>query len=106
MGDEQRCHPQPPLDIADFRTQILADLGVERAERFVQQQQLRLNGKRAGQGDPLLLSAGQRLRIDITLVFQINHCQQFAAPQAPRRRRRPLHTHSVFHILADGQVGE
>ncbi|MPN44030.1 hypothetical protein SDC9_191591 [bioreactor metagenome] len=39
--------------------QFLAHLGVQGAERLVQQQHLRLHGQRTGQSHPLTLAAGQ-----------------------------------------------
>jgi len=38
--------------------QVLSDFGIQSAERFVEEQELRLDGERARQCDPLSLSAG------------------------------------------------
>ena len=43
---------------ADLVAQLLADLGVERRERLVEQQHPRRDGERPGEGDALLLTAG------------------------------------------------
>ena len=39
--------------------QVLADLGVQRAERLIEQEHPRLDGERAGERDALLLPAGE-----------------------------------------------
>ena len=62
-----------PAEVAQVPAQLGADVqpgaGVERGERLVEQQQPRVGGQGAGQGDPLRLPAGQ-------------------APRAVRRRGR------------------
>ena len=55
---EDRGDAERALQRLQLVAQRHADLGVERRERLVEQQQLRLGGERAGQGDALLLAAG------------------------------------------------
>ena len=59
MGDVQRGDAQPPLQLAQLHAHALAQLGVEIAQRLVQQQHLRLAHQRPRQGETLLLSAGK-----------------------------------------------
>jgi hypothetical protein len=59
---QQRGRAAGALQRADFVAQLLADAGVERRERFVEQQDFRLEGKRARQRDALLLSAREQGR--------------------------------------------
>ena len=47
----------------DLELHLLAQLLVERAERFVHQHDLRLEHQRARQGDALLLAAGELRRL-------------------------------------------
>ena len=56
VGDEDRGQAKLVVDLAQGVAQFVADLGVERAERFVQQQDARLAGKGAGQRDALSLA--------------------------------------------------
>ncbi len=51
------------LQRADLLAQRHADLGVERRERLVEQQHLRLDGERAGERHALLLAAGELVGI-------------------------------------------
>ena len=45
--------------------QVGAHLGVERTERLVEQQHLRVDGERAGERHPLALAAGQLRRVAV-----------------------------------------
>ena len=57
--------PSFALDRADLLAQRHADLGVERRERLVEQQHLRLRRERAGQRHALLLAAGELVGIAV-----------------------------------------
>ena len=67
VGDEQRRGADRDLDAADLLAQLPAHLGVERRERLVEQQHLGLDREGPGQRDPLLLAAGQLVRIAAAL---------------------------------------
>lgn len=58
-------------------------LSIEPGSRFIEKQQIRIADKRAGQGEPLLLSAGKAAHARIPLVAQLQACDHF-------RRFRPL----------------
>ena len=63
---------------ADLLAQRDADLGVERGQRLVEQQHLRLDRERAGEGDALLLAARQLVRVAVALVGQVDELEQLA----------------------------
>src|SRR5690606_3202015 len=63
VRDEDRGDMQLVVQIAQPAAQILAHLGVERAERLVEQKDARLNGERAGERDTLALAARKLRRI-------------------------------------------
>ena len=60
---------QPPA-------QLLPHLRVERAERLIQQQHLRLHGERAGQRDALALATGKLGRKPLGERFELDEFQQ------------------------------
>ena len=62
VGDEDEGDADGALQCAQLDLHLLAQLLVERAQRLVQQQHLRLADQRAGQGDALPLAAGQLMR--------------------------------------------
>ncbi len=82
VGDEQRGDVQLVVQAAQPAAQLLAHLGVERAERLVEQQHARLDGERAGERDALALAAG-KLRRDSGRPAS----RAAPAPAAPSRLR-------------------
>ena len=71
-------HVQFVVQAAEPVAQTLSHLGVERPERFVEQQHARFDGQGPGQRDALPLSAGQLRGIAMAEAFQLNQPQQFA----------------------------
>ena len=60
---------------ADFSAQFHPDLGIQRGERFIQQQYLRLNGQSPRQRNPLLLSAGKLVGIAVAEILHVDQVQ-------------------------------
>ena len=69
--------------------QLLPHLGVQRAERLVEQQHLRLRRQRARQRDALPLAARQLRRVARAEAFEAD---QLRAARAPARRPPPSPT--------------
>ena len=63
VGDDDEGDADLVLDVHELELGLLAQLLVERAERLVEQQHLRLLGERAGERDALALAAGQLVRL-------------------------------------------
>jgi hypothetical protein len=80
VGDEQERDGQPPLQRLQLALHLLAQLQVERAQRLVQQQHLRLADQRAGQGHALALAARQLPRPALAHAGQLHQRQQFVSP--------------------------
>ena len=78
------------VQLAQPAAQFLAHLGVERAERFVEQQHARLDRQRARQGDALALAAGQLRRIAVGEPVELHQLQQLLHLLADLRFGRPL----------------
>ena len=85
---------QPPQPAA----QLLADLGVERAEGLVQQQHARLDGERAGERDALALAAGELRGVAVRDPVELHELEQLlharldlalGRPQPPRPHAEP-----------------
>ena len=60
VGDVDEGDAQLLLHRLELDLHLLAQLQIQRAQRLVQQQHLRLVDQRARDGDALLLAAGQR----------------------------------------------
>ena len=56
--------------------QLLADARVERAERLVEQQHLRLDGERAGERHALPLAAGELRRVAVGEAVELHELEQ------------------------------
>jgi len=57
MGDVDEGDPDLPLDPLQLDLHVLPELEVERPERLVEEQDLRMVDDRAGERDPLALAA-------------------------------------------------
>ena len=76
VGHENAGQMDFVVQAAEPLPEFLPDLGVQRAERLVQQQHFRLDGQRAGQGHALPLSAGKLMRIAVGHAIQLHEFQQ------------------------------
>ena len=59
VGDVDRGDAELALDAAELELHLLAQLAVERGERLVEQQEVRLEHQRPGDRHALLLAAGE-----------------------------------------------
>ena len=76
VGDEDAGDVNLVVQPAEPLPQLLPHLGVECAERLVEQQHLRLDGQRPGQRHPLPLAAGKLRGIPLFQPFQPDQVQQ------------------------------
>ena len=83
------------VQAAEPLAQLLAHLGVERAERLVEQQHLRLGRERARERDALALAARELRRHRVLVALELHQAQQLHArgrgsrPSGRLRTRRP-----------------
>ena len=94
VGDEDEGDADLLLNVLELLLHLLAQLQVERAERLVEQQHARLVDERAGDGDALLLTAGELGHVAVGVVLKAYQTQ---------------HTHdllrdNVLRLLLDGQA--
>ena len=82
MGDVDRGDAELALQRADLLAQGDADLGVERRQRLVEQQDLRLDGEGAGQRHALLLAAGELVGIAPAQRRQLDQAEHLLDPRA------------------------
>ena len=68
VGDVDERDPDLLLDPLELDLQALAELQVERAERLVEEQDLRQVDDGAGESDALLLAAGELVGLPVRLV--------------------------------------
>ena len=90
--------------------QFLSHFGVQRPERLVQQQHLRLHRKRTGQGDALALSTRQLRGIPVGQPVELHQAQQLVHLGLDLRVGRALvarfHPQAECDVLKYGHVPE
>ena len=70
--------PTSLVQRAQLDLQCLAQLGIERAQRLVEQQHLRPQHQRPGQRDALLLAARQLVRFALAVALEPHQLQRVA----------------------------
>ncbi|MNM93008.1 hypothetical protein D3C81_1053680 [compost metagenome] len=106
MGDENERDPGFFLHALEFNLHFLAQLEVQRRQRFIEQQHRRLWRQRAGQGDALLLAAGQLGRLAPRQVFHLHQRQHLADPRGNRLALHALHLQAEGDVLRHAHVRE
>src|SRR5690606_3107179 len=81
MRDEERGDAEFLVDLAQPAPEIAPDVGVERAERLVEQQYLRVDCERAGERHALPLAAGNLAREASAKIVELDQPQQFGDPR-------------------------
>ena len=101
VGDEQGGDAELLLQPADLLAQLVSRTLASSADSGSSSSSTRgRRGERAGQRDPLLLAAGQLVRVPVGLVGEADQLQQLRRPRAPRRRPRTLRIRSPKATLS------
>ena len=78
MGDDDHRHAEAGVDLLEELEDRDRRARVERARGLVAQHDLGVVGQRAGDGDALLLAAGELAGIAVGLVGELDHLEQLA----------------------------
>ena len=78
MGDVDEGDADLGLDALELQLHLAAQLEVEGAERLVEQQHLGVVDQRAGDGDALLLAAGELVRLALGEVAELDEVEHVA----------------------------
>ena len=92
------------VEIAQPGPQLLTDLGIEGAERFIQQQHARLHRKGPGQGNPLALAAGELGWEAAAVALQLDKIEQFIDAAFNGVPFPAPQLQAKGHVLAHGAV--
>ncbi|MNK94313.1 hypothetical protein D3C87_1145110 [compost metagenome] len=104
MGHKDERDPQLGLQMLELKLHALAQFHIQRRERFIQQQQLRLIDDGASQGHALLLSTGHATGKTVFQRFQSDHRQCFASLELRIGAIDALATWSVGNVFQYGHV--
>jgi hypothetical protein len=103
VGHEHAGQAHVVVQAPQPAAQLLAHLGVQRAERLVQQQHARLDGERARQRHPLPLAARELRRVAPREVVELHEAEQLRHLRADLRlhgsRAARPHPEPEGHIL-------
>ncbi len=94
------------VEVAQPGPQLLAHLGVERAEGLIEQQHPRLHRQGPGQGHALSLAAGELGRIAIAEALQLHQLQQLIDAPTDRLVLPAAQLQAKADVLAHGAVLE
>ena len=83
VGDEQGAGAGGAQDRGDLTAQRLAQAGVERGERLVEQDHLGVGRERARERDPLALAAGELVRVGLRPAGEPDQIERLADALAP-----------------------
>ncbi len=89
---------QALLNFEQIILKLAADQGIERAERLVHQQNLRVGRQRARQTDALLHAPGQLGGVAVLVVFQADGLDDLHGALLALRLGHPLNFEAEFHI--------
>ena len=90
MGDDHEGHAEIVLDVHQLELGLLSQLLVERAERLVEKQHLRLLGERAGERHALALAAGELARIAPGELLELDEAQHLTDAVRDLILRQPI----------------
>ena len=106
VGDEDRRRPHRALDLLQLGAHLLAQLAVQRGQRFVEQQHARADHERARQGDALLLAAGELRGASVGDALQANEREGLAYPIPGLRPADPALAQTEGDVVGDAHVRE
>ena len=106
VRDEDRRHVHDVVESREPLAELGADACVERAERLVEEEHLRLGRERAGEAHPLALTARELRGIAVAEALELDEVQQLLDPLANLRPRPPPHLEPERDVVAHRHVLE
>ena len=99
VGDEHHRHAPLPVQPMDGVQHLPPSVGVQHSRGLVQHDALRLHGNDAGNGHPLLLSAGEQVRRMAGKITHTHRLQRIVHPLTNFLRRNAQIFRGKGHIL-------
>ena len=82
VGHVDERDPDLRLDALQLDLELLAELQVQGAEGFIEQEHVRSVDERPGKGDPLLLTAGELVRLALLVAAEVDQIQRLGDTSA------------------------
>jgi hypothetical protein len=102
MGDDDEGGAGLFLDVHQLELRLLAQLGVECAERFVEQEQLRILGERTGERHALALAAGKLVRLAFGEILHLHQLQHLGGAVGDLPGPGPRTLQAEGDVVLDG----
>ena len=99
MRDIDKSDPQLLLQTFQFQLHLPAQLQIQCSQRFIQQQYFRLIDHRSGNGNALLLSAGELVRHTFFVLFQLYQAKRTLHPLCDLRLRDFADLQSIAYVI-------
>jgi hypothetical protein len=106
MRHEDRGDAHLLQQAAQLHPHLVAQLDVEIGKRLVEQQHGRFDHDRAGDGDALLLAAGELARPSLGEAFELDQRQRTPDPLADLRRRHLPHAQAIGDVVEHAHMRE
>ena len=106
VGDVDGGDAQAALELLDNGAHLHPQLGVQIGKGFVHQQDAGLDDKGPGQGDTLLLTAGQLIGLAVSQVGNLHQLQGLVHLGLDLPGGHFPGLQAVGHVFPDGEVGE
>jgi len=106
VGHQDGGHTELALDGLQAAAQVHADLGIQGAQRLIEQQHVGLQGQGAGKCHALLLAAGKLARHAVAQAHQPDEFEQFVAFAAASAARHFLDLQAELDVLRHGHILE
>jgi hypothetical protein len=106
VGDEDAGRRGPPAEPLEIVGQLRPRPRVERAERLVEEQELRLDDERPGQADPLRLAGRELAGMPVAQVSDPQPLEPAVDPPARLRRVDPSEPEAGRDVVEDGRGEE
>jgi hypothetical protein len=103
VADEKVGQPELRLEVGQQVQHLRLHRHVERRDRFVEDQDARFGGERAGDADALRLPTGELVRVAVEeLLAQVHGGEDLPDPLGAGGRAKPVEVlQRRFHDLAD-----
>ena len=104
VGDVDAGDAGGALGASDFIAHLEAEFGVEVGEGLVEQEEVRVDGEGAGEGDALLLAAGELGGASAGVIGHPDDVEEFAGPLVSLSPSLASHLEAESDVLEDAHV--
>jgi hypothetical protein len=106
MRHVQEADPEFPLKALQFAAHMLAQEGIERRQRLIEEEDLRTGDQRSRQRDALLLAARHLPRQALGEAAHLDEVKELARPLAPRGLGHAADLKTVGDVVDGRHVGK